>query len=811
MGGVIGGLIDKVVSFVGKPFGIYTHNETFTDLQITNLLTPEAAEDSARRNAKHAARGNAMLYFNGYKSFQKDYRKKYSAQFMERQGYVPNSTATTIIATMAKTKAYLQTLYGYANVSVLSFGDRYLTLLEKGRHAVQQIIGYEFATGQIVLSGKIYNNHQYLELPNDTQLQVTSTRLYNETIIQNLTDNYGYDGTHIYIGDNKYSVGPISDVININDKYETVCTHITHQYANVVASALVNGTNPATISYPDDVDMDGFVEDYEIVGGVVNIRVTLPGGTVVGNSLSVTINSVVTNYTVTQLMIDNGLVVPYSDYTLVNMPTLPNVVVLTPVERIVNVVTRAAYGTEASYASYTVLSGEVGTETRYWVDVANTQNIYDKTVLAITAIIPMKQNNVMVDTEAYKLARMLRKLNLSGDQLKTSIENPDMDAAYLMMGINPQYNDAITNEVLFKMFDYISPGSGNINIALSQLSMVYRFTMVKSTVHGVIGIPGTYTRSQRGSGSEVVMTLRFQGDANEYQQLVISGFSQNYTISGHSFTAYLDSTGGYCRLAIPLDLLNSLPYKKFVWIYERSLCMLAYSMEVVEVKWYETGAFGTLLKIVGVVLLVWGVGSTVMAAANMTGTAMTMAGQLAFGSLVSGLGLSTVAAVAAANVAVVLLEMAVIGVLVSVGLSALSDMGVGGALLAAVASLAAYAYGVNGNSTTFTSQQWMMAANNALSTYTQYISHQTEKVLVNMQEFKDTMLEKISELESKLEESKNDISNTFQSAVGLPSELFNTIEKTVMDMVKTDVEDLVDYGKQIDYAIKARVNVWAGP
>lgn len=719
MGGFIGDLIDTVVSFVGRPFGIYTHNETFTDLQITNLLTPDAADKSARRTSKHASKGNAMLYFNGYKGFQREYRKKYSAQFIERQGYAPNSTATAIIATEVKTKAYLQTLYGYADVSVQSFGDRYLTLLEKSRHAVQQIVGYEFATGQIVVSGKIYNNHQYLELPNDTQLQITSTRLYNETIVQNLTDNYAYDGTKIYVGIDVYIVGAISDTVNGNDEYETICVH--------------------------------------------------------------------------------------------TLGTLPDLVVLTPVERIVNVVTQAAYGTEASYASYRVLSSEVGTETRYWVDVANTKDIYDTTILSITAIIPMKENNVMVDTDALKLTRMLRKLNLSGDQLKTSIENPDMDAAYLMMGIDPQYNDAVTNEVLFKMFDYISPGSGNINIALSQLSMTYRFAMVKSTIIGSIGVPGTYTRVQSGSGAGIIMTLRFQGDTNEYQQLVISGFSQDYTISGHAFTAYLDSTGGYCRLAIPLNLLNSLPYKKFVWIYERSLCMLAYSMQVVEVKWYETAAFGTLLKIVGVVLLVWGVGSAVMAAANMAGTAMTMAGQLAFGSLVSGLGLSTVAAVAAANVAVVLLEAAIIGLVVSEALSMLSEYGVGGAVLAAVATLAAYSYGVNGSSTSYTSQQWLMMANNALSTYTQYIGNQTQNLMGQMEEFKDTMLDKIAELEDKLEESKDDISSTFQSVIGLPSELFNSIEKSVMELVKTDVEDLVDYGKQIDQAIYARTTVWSGP
>lgn len=719
MGGWVGDLIDTVVSFIGRPFGIYTHDETFTDLQITNLLTPDAADKSARKTSKHASKGNASMYFNGYKGFQREYRKKYSAQFMERQGYAPNSTATAIVATEAKTKAYLQSLYGYVNVSVVSLGDRYLTLLEKSRHAIQQITGYEFATGHIVVSGKIYNNHQYLELVDDTKLQVTSTRFYDETIIQNLTDNYGYDGTKIYVGADVYIVGPINGTINGDDKYETVCVH--------------------------------------------------------------------------------------------TLGTLPDKIVLTPVERIINVVTQAAYGTEASYASYRVLSGEVGTETRYWVDVANTKNIYDTTILAVTSIIPMKENNVMTDTSAYKLTRMLRKLNLSGDQLKGSIENPDMDSAYLMMGINPQYNDDITNEVMFRLFDYLSPGSGSMNISISQLSMTYRFTMAKSTILGSIGPRGTYTRVQSGSGSGVVMTLRFQGDTNEYQQLVISGFEQNYTISGHAFTAYLDSTGGYCRIAIPLTLLNSLPYKKFVWIYERSLCMLAYSMQVVEVKWYETAAFGTLLKIVGVGLLVWGVGSAVMAAANMAGTAMTMAGQLAFGSLVSGLGLSTVAAVAAANVAVVLLEAAIIGLVVSEALSMLADYGVGGAVLAAIATLAAYSYGVNGASTSYTSQQWLMMANNALSTYTQYISNQTQNIMGAMEEFKDTMLDKISDLEDKIEESKNDINSTFASAMGVPNELFNSIERMVNDIVQTDVETLVDYGKQMEYAIESRTTVWVGP
>lgn len=692
MGGGILDVIDGPLGDIGlraifKVFGIATHNETFTDLQITNLLTPDAADKSARRTSKHASKGNAMLYFNGYKGFQREYRKKYSAQFMERQGYAPSSTATAIIATKVKTKAYLQTLYGYSNVSISSFGDRYLTLLEKSRHAVQQIVGYEFATGQIVISGKIYNNHQYLELVDDTKLQVTSTRLYNETIVQNLTDNYAYDGTKIYVVTDVYIVGTINGTINVDDKYETVCVH--------------------------------------------------------------------------------------------TLGTLPDLVVLTPVERIVNVVTRAEYGTEASYASYRVLSGEVGTETRYWVDVTNTQNIYDTNVLAITAIIPMKENNVMVDTDAYKLTRMLRKLNLSGDQLKTSIENPDMDAAYLMMGIDPQYNDAITNEVLFKMFDYISPGSGNINISLSQLSMTYRFTMVKSIITGSIGVPGTYARIQSGSGTGVVMTLQFQGDTNEYQQLVISGFSQDYTISGHAFTAYLDSTGGYCRLAIPLNLLNSMPYKKFVWIYERSLCMLAYSMEVVEIKWYETGAFGTLLKIVALVVTVWTLG----AASSLYAFVVALAKAVVIGLVVSYIAQQ-------------------IG-------------GVAGAVIGVIAGFLLFGgFSFTDLNTLSNPELWLKMANQFINTMSQMQQHELESLIAKSTEELTELAKQTEELQSKLEEygtTDTPIAMFDSAYAGTSNEMFQSIAEYCESLISTDVSDIVRYDLQMSYAINIRTTVWSGP
>lgn len=70
------------------------------------------------------------------------------------------------------------------------------------------------------------------------------------------------------------------------------------------------------------------------------------------------------------------------------------------------------------------------------------------------------------------------------------------------------------------------------------------------------------------------MTLRFQGDTNEYQQLVISGFSWIlYNKWSCIYSISLDSTGGYCRLAIPLNLLNGCRIKSLYGYEEVYVCL----------------------------------------------------------------------------------------------------------------------------------------------------------------------------------------------------------------------------------------------
>lgn len=703
-----GTFLYKVMDFTGvnlvlSLFGIETHNETFTDIQVSNLLTPGKAEASARKTARHNSGGIADVYFKGYKTFQRDYRKKYSEQFMRRQGYAPSSTAETTVISDSKVKSYIENLYGYGDVSVQSAKDKYLTTNEKGRHAIQTISWYDFPTGSIIDNGT-YLLEEYVDGASDTTVEIHTKRVAIESILDNLTDNYAYDGSLITVEGEQYLVGTISDMVNEYDEYETVCTHVGS--------------------------------------------------------------------------------------------TLPNVVVKTPAQRNVYSVTNLVYGSEATYVEYRVLSGEVGTELRYWIAASDTTDIYTKSTFAITAIIPMKEDNVMTDLNGHKLERMLRKLNLSGDTLKSSLENPDMDSAYLMTGINPQYNDTITNKTMFKLFDYIDAGDGTVVISISKLNMQYRFNLEKRVVSGSIGTVGTVTRvniaetastdteGNTSVDSRAGMILRVQQDINEYKEIVVRDFSMLYTISGHQITTYLDSTGGYTRLLLPLDLLNSLPYKEFVWIYERSLCMLAFSVEVVEIEWYETAAFGTLLKIVVIVVAVI--------------LAIPSGGQ----SIQWG--------------AVLMSAIGSMAIMYAASLIAKAIGGTLGAVIGAIVAVVAMVY--FGYVDAGSSEMWLMIANESIGVLEQSIQHKMEELASDMEAFYTEMKEKIDELMADKEafDEKHDGSgymfSGFDSAyAGTPSPMFDSIEDYCSRILDgADMSYLVDYSAQIAQNIHTRVNVVAG-
>lgn len=687
MGGAVGG----VVSFIGRPFGIYTHNETFSDIQVSNLVTPGEATSGAKRTAKKSARGNAMSYWHGYDQFKRRYKRNYSKKFLENLGYSPSSTARTRTIIDSMVESHLESTLGYADVAINRAVDTYMDMRKKCVYSRQQTSGYDPDTGQLTDVGNTYNYNGCTEVDVVT-VNLEFIRVYVDSIVDNLNANYSYDdvaGT-VQINGETYTVGEFSSVVNGAGQYETTCTHVP-------------------------VGLD---------------------------------------------------------------PQLPDEVIYTLAEYTNRVYTNTLLDEEVTYVEYVVTSGEVGTALRYFIADADTLPIYDSVEVDVTAIIPMKEDNVMVDLESKKLDRMLRRLNLSAEQLRTSIENPDMDGAYLMTAIDIQVHDEIHDKVLFKMFDLLSAGSGNVVISISKLNMRYSFNLVKSTVAGVACPVGSYVRvdgtesvetgiDDEGDptySSEPIMTLKYQGSATEYQELVIKDFLQTYTISGEVIEAKLDSTGGYTRLVIPLDLINSLRFKEWVGIYEYSLCMLAFTTEVVEVQWYETSAFGTLLKIVSFVLMVI--------------------------PFMQGASLNLMAlSVATIFVANKIAEM------------------IGGTLGAIIgAAVAIYAFYVMGdmqglNSTT----TWLQAASAGLSVVNQSIVHEIALVQADNERYMEEMQDKIDDLNEKLEEYETGaVVNMFDPVnFGRPNPMFQTTEQYVNSIVNT--ESLVD-GNWM-YNIEAQINM----
>lgn len=677
----MGSLLDSVVSFVGRPFGIYTHDETFTDIQISNLLTPDVADNAARKSAIRNSGGNANNYFTAYRAFQRQYKRRYSRKFLEGVGYAPSSTATTRVIDNTLLQSYMQTDFGYSVISIEKAQDLYLNDDKKVKYGRQFVTGYDLVTG-LVTSGGLDYAYSTFETVSPTEITLKFVRNFNDTIIDNLTTNYSYDniaGT-VVINSETYNVGVISSVVNGNDEYETVCVH---------------------------------------TGG-----------------------------------------------------TLPDETILTPVQRFQENYSNVLFDNEVTYVEYRVTSGEVPNVLSYAIYAADTLTIYTQGNIDVTAIIPMKENNVIVN-EDNKLKRVLKKLNLSHEQLVESLDNPDLDAAYLMTALDTNIDDDIHNRVMFQMFDLITEGSGSITISISELDLLYSFNIDKTTHSGVISDVGTYTRLAATSSG---VTLYYQGSATEYQEIVISDYLSRYTISGNTLQSGFNSPDN--RLVIPIDIFNSLRYRDWVHIYERSLCMLGYAVEVVEIKWYETAAFGFLLQIVGFVLALPSGGAS-----------------LTFVEIVKALAINFLIA----QVVVFLADV------------------IGGDLGAIIAAVVAIYFATDGNlfNASAGSEIWLEAAIVGLTTITQAKVAQAQEALIGLQEQIEVIDDKLKEIKDKLKETEDNsilyATNTIPfESVGRPSKIFQTTEQYVESIVNT--EWLVDgsWMYDIDGEIAARNSVYVG-
>lgn len=320
-------------------------------------------------------------------------------------------------------------------------------------------------------------------------------------------------------------------------------------------------------------------------------------------------------------IVDNGGVPSYTvDTTLVVSP-FTVITEYIPVEHFLLDIPEISY--EVMYVTYTVVGGVVD-EWFSYVENLDTipSNLYVLSTINMTAILPLKENNTVYDLEERRRKRLLRKVGIIPKDMVQSLADPGLDNAYLWTGLPISNTDEVSIKVMFKTFDYLASGSGNIAVAISQLSMNYNFTISKTTYTGKIMDVGTYSKSLSGTdtpadttglsdeynhspGTYSTLVLRYQGSETEWRQITITNYTNSYTISGHSFTAYLTSSKDTGRLIIPLDVLNGLKYRDYVAVFESSLSMICYSVTVVKTKWYQTGIFKIFAFIVIIVVAIY--------------------------------------------------------------------------------------------------------------------------------------------------------------------------------------------------------------
>lgn len=216
---------------------------------------------------------------------------------------------------------------------------------------------------------------------------------------------------------------------------------------------------------------------------------------------------------------------------------------------------------------------------------------------------------------------------------KENEEPSDIDNAYIMIGLYPGSQEMGEIAGLYHTFDKfhdIADDTGYLQVSITSLELLYGFDVVKTfDVEGVIEDAEGNPLKRLNYSNEILengnpdcepeggigplgqtcstMTLRYQKSATHYDEIVVSNYYQTYTIKSaeadggdFGYLYYADEEEGRAisRMIVPLDVYNDLRYKLWLDAYEYGLIMVAYSVETVKLKWYETGIFRIVIMII---------------------------------------------------------------------------------------------------------------------------------------------------------------------------------------------------------------------
>lgn len=272
------------------------------------------------------------------------------------------------------------------------------------------------------------------------------------------------------------------------------------------------------------------------------------------------------------------------------------------------------------------------------------------------------------NTNEYKTAKKLVKyLGMDYDMVADSInENPDIgdvEQAMLMMGVPASTEDPMERRYLYAFFDNLFAGqaetfrsaqagqaaveqSGQVNrtentivIQDARFKMALSNTGIfKRRLGGVIGPKGSYTSGIRTETHEqqyydpttetgAIYTTpvkthyyRFQVSDHLYDEVEVTGLKMLYYVLG-GYTTTADEEDDILLIPIDKSLLSGYSIPDRETLYARSLHMVFTTVQIITVKWYQTGVFQFIMLIVSAIITIFtGPGGAGLLAGVLAGT-----------------------------------------------------------------------------------------------------------------------------------------------------------------------------------------------
>ena len=599
-GTFLGDIIDGVLSV----FGVGGHNETYSDIQISTLLTKGIAAKRHKKAAILSADGDIWQYARIYKMNQREYRRKFSAATVSRLGYAPTTNATVYLLDTALVLAYLQANVVPPATEVTKLNEGAASIDVAAFYGLQSEPMWSNFSSTLTEGG---NKYRYLSATKTSATDLTADlrRHHDETIIENLTTNYNYDaiGNTVVL-----NTGPTTANLTGTSGTDTEHIRIEVGTSETIEFDILpsTGWDVNTMNLPDGVYT---VEVYETDSLLVE---TLTG------TYDITIDSTELYDVGTISSNLYGIPVQYKTIVTRQLDGTTEVELFTDVEDITKVVPSDVYDTETMQVEY--LIDQSGEYYLYLEDLDTVPNsVRTSTPIALTPIITVKEENEVLNKDDPNLRKMMKNVGVDPESIFPSLDQADLNSAYLIYGIPFDTTDTSCISMLFDMFTLNTTSAGNIQINITNLDMNYSYGYVKTETIGSIGPKGTVSKvivneptSVTDGGTTTTtnhwqMYLKKQVTEEEYITMKVTDLVLTYKVSGETNTMYANAAGDEARYLIPLDLLHATSITDYYNIYEESLALLSYAEKTIYVQWYETAFFQFVMVAIQIVMVAFAI------------------------------------------------------------------------------------------------------------------------------------------------------------------------------------------------------------